>query len=158
VSVRPRTTTSRTLAGAALLSCGLALAACTPADGEAAGSSSGSSAAVDTDAVQTDAPVTDSAVVVTSAEYAAGTHTIDAFAFVQGLVEDGGSCVLEATQDGVDPVTGPDSAASAGPSTTDCGALTVTLPEGSTGTWEVSVSYTSPRSDLSSAPTEVELP
>ena len=49
-------------------------------------------------------------------------------------------------------------AAEPGPSTTDCVGLTVALPAGSGGSWEVSVAYTSSATELTSDTMEVQVP
>lgn len=114
-----------------------------------------SPAAEDTDAVQTDAPATEASVRLTFVEWAPDSGAIEASAFVQGLVEAGGTCVLVAT-DGDRELTGDPQPAEPGPSTTDCGGLSVPVED--SGTWRVSVTYSSPATDLRSADAEVEVP
>lgn len=144
--------------GSAPLALGLALllGACT---GGAPAASPATTPAVDTDSVQTDAPVTSPAVTVSFAEYAPGAESIEAGALVEGLVEDGGTCVLTAAHEGGEQIQGPGNAGEPGPSTTDCGLLTVPLPRTESGaTWLVTVTYSSPTTQLSSQPVEVTLP
>jgi hypothetical protein len=145
-----------------LLGAALLLGACT-GDDEAAdaaaddaatttGPAEGDPPSEETDSVQTDPPVTGAGLVLTFAEVTDGV--LEAAAFVQGTVEVGGSCVLTAEQDGTtleaDPVP-----AEPGPSTTDCGALSLELPADAEGSWTVSVVYTSASSDLTSESLEV---
>ena len=108
-----------------------------------------------TDSVQTDPPVADSALVLTSAE--AGSGEVTGAAFVQGVVELGGTCTLVAAQDG-DEVSGEPTEAEPGPSTTDCGPLNLTLPDSAGGTWQVHARYSSATTDLVSTTVEVEVP
>jgi hypothetical protein len=122
---------------------------------EPAGSAGTTDPAEETDSVQTDPPVTDSALVLTSAD--GGSGEVTAAAFVQGLVELGGTCTLVAAQDG-DEVTGDPTDAEPGPSTTDCGSLSVTLPDSAGGTWQVHARYSSDTTDLISTTVEVEVP
>lgn len=125
------------------------------ATGDAAGASATSASPVETDSVQTDAPVTTASVIVTSADASAGG--IQAAAFVQGLVEIGGTCTLTAAQDG-DEVRGKAAKAEPGPSTTDCGPLSLSVPNVASGAWQVSVTYSSPTTELTSTTTEVQVP
>jgi hypothetical protein len=120
-----------------------------------AGTAGTTDPAEETDSVQTDAPVADSALVLTSAE--AGPGEVTAAAFVQGVVELGGTCTLVAAQDG-DEVSGDPTEAEPGPSTTDCGPLSLTLPDSAGGTWQVHARYSSATTDLVSTTVEVELP
>jgi hypothetical protein len=110
------------------------------------------------DSVQTDASASSSALVVTSAQYSAGTHGLQVSAFVQGLVETGGTCRANAARSGGSPLTGSPVDAEAGPSTTDCVGLALPLPAGSAGTWQVWVTYASAKAHLTSAKTAVRVP
>jgi hypothetical protein len=140
-----------------LLAGSLVLTACT-GDGSEMPPADVSSAAVDTDSVQTDPPVRTPAVVVTFAEFAPATQRIEAAAHVQGLLETGGTCTLTAVPaDGSEAVVD-EGRAEPGAATTDCGELRVDTPEGSTGTWQVSVTYSSPTTELSSPTIEVQIP
>ncbi|MFW3171944.1 hypothetical protein [Geodermatophilus sp. CPCC 206100] len=108
------------------------------------------------DTVQTDAPVTTAALVLTFAEASPGGDSIEAAAFIQGAVEAGGRCVLTAEQDGTTLESDP-SEPEAGPSTTECGALSIDVPSDAEGTWAVSVTYTSATTELTSETREVTL-
>ena len=126
---------------------------------EAQASTSGAStSAADVDSVQTDAPPAEAALVMTFAEYSAGTGSIDASAFAQGLVESGGTCVLSATRDGGAPLTGTATPAEPGPGTTDCGSLGLDLPADGSGTWTATVGYESDSTSLTSNAMDVEVP
>jgi hypothetical protein len=115
-------------------------------------------APVDVDAVQTDAPVTEQSVVVTYAQPSTDGSSIEVNAFVEGLVEDGGTCTATAEPTDGPAATSPGSAAEAGPATTDCGSMSIPLPAGADGSWELTVSYVSGSTELTSPATEVELP
>lgn len=129
-----------------------------PASSSAAAAADSTVSPVDTDSVQTDAPVTSSALVLTWAEYSDDDGTIDAAAFVQGVVETGGTCLLTATRRGEEHTSDP-TPAEPGPSTTDCGPLSIQLPGGSSGSWDVSVTYSSSTAgDLTSETTKVQVP
>lgn len=67
-----------------------------------------------------------------------GVSASEVRAYVQGVVEDGGTCSVTATR-GSQTVTG-SSSAIANVSTTQCGPISVSL---GSGTWKVVVSYTS---------------
>lgn len=127
-----------------------------------AGPSAASShpAAVDTDSVQTDAPVTavDSAVVLTYAGWSSGSRALEASAFAQGHVDADATCALMASRPGAPPVTGAPSPATPGPSSTDCGSLTLRLPTGASGSWTVSVLYAVNGARLTSNSTQVQVP
>ena len=141
-----------------LLGASLLLTACT-GDSVDESPAADTAAAVDTDTVQTDPPVRTAAVVVTFAEFTPATQRIGAAAHVQGLLETGGTCTLTAVpEDGSASVVGKPGAAEPGAATTDCGELGVEVPEGSTGAWQVSVTYSSPTTELSSPAIEVRLP
>ena len=120
-----------------------------------AGTAGTTDPAEETDSVQTDAPVEESALVLASAD--AGPGEVTGAAFVQGLVELGGTCTLVAAQDG-DEVSGEATEAEPGPATTDCGPLSLSLPDSAGGTWQVHARYSSPTTDLVSATVEVEVP
>ena len=137
---------------AVALTCSAALlAGCTSGDSD-------TPAAAETDAVQTDAPVEESALVVTFAEYSAEAGGIEVSALAEGLVEEGGTCVAAATAEDGERLVGEPSEAEPGPATTECGALTIPLPAGNGGTWEVAVTYSSDSTELESPTVEVEIP
>jgi len=148
----------RTGPAALLVVVGIALGGCTSSGGDAVTASPGTTQdRIDT--VQTDPPTRDRAVVVTYAEYSAADRRIDVSAFVQGVIESGGRCVVHATPTGGAPLTGPPSAAQDGATTTDCGALTLPVPARVTGSLAVSVTYSpATGADLSSPSTEVQIP
>ncbi|MEX5718145.1 hypothetical protein [Geodermatophilus maliterrae] len=149
----------------ALLGGALLLSGCTGgADDDAAASSAadattegppvGDPPSEEVDAVQTDAPVTERGVVVTYTEVADGRLQVGAF--VQGVVELGGTCTVTATGEDGSTVTG-ESEAEPGPSSTDCVGLAADLPADASGTWRVSVTYSSGTGDLESDEREVAL-
>lgn len=63
-------------------------------------------------------------------------------AYVAGLIEDGGRCVVTLTLDGDTASAESDGTADA--STTSCGQMLVPFAELSAGTWSVDVTYSSP--------------
>jgi hypothetical protein len=140
------------LVRAVALSAGLLLlAGCSGEDRASDAASAG-----ETDGVQLEAPAEDVAVVVTFADYRAETQVLEVSAYLQGRVETGGACTLTAAFEGETPVAGPPVPAEPGPSTTDCGLLTV--PDPDAGTWEVAVEYSSPTTEQTSSTLEVEIP
>lgn len=110
------------------------------------------------DSVQADPTPTSSALVLTSAQYSTAARGLQVSAFVQGLIETDGTCRANAAHPGAATLTGSPVDAEAGPSTTDCIALTLPLPAGSSGSWQVWVTYSSPRAHLTSAKTTVRVP
>lgn len=110
------------------------------------------------DSVQPDIAVPSATLVMTFAEYTADTGSIDAAAFVNGLVESGGTCVLSATRSGQTTQTSPEVTAEAGAATTDCGGLRLDVTAAGAGTWSVSARYESGTTTLTSAPVEVQVP
>ncbi len=74
---------------------------------------------------------------------------------VSGLVDSGGTCTVTLTR-GTATVT-KSFAASPGPSSTDCGAMTVSSPTLTSGSWSLTIAYSSPRARGTSSPTEVTL-
>lgn len=116
-------------------------------------------AAVDTNSVQTDPPVgvEDSAVVLTFSDWSAGEHAIEASAFAQGHVDADATCALTVTRAGT-RVTGTARPATPGPSSTDCGTLTASLPSSASGVWTVQVVYSVGGSRLTSNTAEVRVP
>jgi hypothetical protein len=118
------------------------------------------SAAEDTDSVQTDPPVTavDSAVVLTYAGWSPADRLVQGSAFAQGHLDADATCVLTASRAGAATVTGTPTAATPGPSSTDCGPLTLRLPSSATGSWQIAVVYAVGGTRLTSSPTEVQVP
>jgi hypothetical protein len=96
--------------------------------------------------------------VLTYAGWAAGSREIQASAFAQGHVDADATCALSASRAGTPTVTGSPTPATPGPSSTDCGALTLRLPPAASGTWKVSVVYRVGSTRLTSATTEVQVP
>lgn len=120
-----------------------------------AGTPAPSSPAADTDSIQSNEPVDAASVQLTFVEWSVDEGAIEAAAFVNGLVESGGTCVLVASAGGGE-LTGDPQPAEAGPSTTDCGSLSLPIQEG--GTWQVRVTYASATTTLTSSTAEVVVP
>ena len=77
-------------------------------------------------------------------------------AYVQGVVETGGKCVVTITK-GSQQASG-QAAAVPNAKNTSCGDLRVAGSAVSTGSWTATVAYTSPTSSGISAPTTIEVP
>lgn len=125
--------------------------------------SSPTSRPVETDppaVVATDPPVAHSGaavqVVVPSAEWDATSSSVQASAYVSGVVESDGTCTLVLTQ-GARRATSeipavPDA------TTTSCGVVAVPGDQLAPGTWQAVVTYRSPSSSGTSKPTTVVVP
>ena len=113
--------------------------------------------------VATDAPVevaqtgSDVPVHITYKGWEDATGSVEVGAYVEGLVEDGGTCTLILTQGGTEVTASASGLADA--STTSCGAgLSVPGAELTPGTWTAVVDYESSTSSGSSDSVEVEVP
>lgn len=97
-------------------------------------------------------------VVLTFADWDADSSTIEAGAFVQGLVESGGTCTITAARSG--STSGTATASVPGEpdvSSTTCPALSLS-GNLTSGSWTVQVQYTSETSSGTSSPTTVVIP
>lgn len=91
----------------------------------------------------------------TGVDEAAGGVVVGAY--VAGLIEDGGRCVLTLTLDG--DTASAESTGIADASTTSCGQMLVPVAEVSAGTWSVEVTYASPSGEsVAPAVGTVEVP
>ena len=88
-------------------------------------------------------------VVVTHADWDDSGGMLEVAGFVSGVVEDGGTCRLTATSDRRTTTTETLGAADA--TTTSCGTLTIPRADLSPGTWDLVLSYESPRASGASA-------
>jgi hypothetical protein len=142
----------------------LTTAACGFSSGDAqvavADSSSPSAVAnptqVVTDAPITVGPATDASIFLTRSEWDADAAAVYVSGYLEGVVEDDGTCTLTLTKDGQSV-----SATKPGTSNvtnTSCGQLTIAGSELSTGAWTATVSYSSSASSGSSEPVQVEVP
>lgn len=95
-------------------------------------------------------------VVVTVASWNPSASDVELGAFVQGVVETGGKCVVTMRK-GSQQATG-QAAALPNAKNTSCGDLRVAGSAVSTGSWTATVTYTSPTSSGTSAPTTIEVP
>jgi hypothetical protein len=141
----------------------LTTAACSgfsPSDGQVADSNSPSAVPeptqVVTDAPITIGPATDTSIFLTRSEWDADASAVYVSGYLEGVVEDDGTCTLTLTKDGQSV-----SATKPGTSNvtnTSCGQLTIAGSELSTGVWTATVSYSSSASSGSSEPVQVEVP
>lgn len=111
--------------------------------------------------VATDAPRTSSGgggatVVVTYAGWVDETRTVEAGAYVPGVVESGGTCTLRLTGPGGSSTAEVDAEADAG--STSCPTLSVPGGDLAPGTYQAVVGYASATTAGTSSPTEVEIP
>jgi len=96
------------------------------------------------------------AVVLTYAGYMPQSNTVIAGGYADTVAESDGTCTLTLTQDGQSrEVSGP---ATPDAATTACGELAVPYDQLSSGTWQATVSYSSPQSTGTSSSTPVEVP
>lgn len=94
-------------------------------------------------------------ITYAGADEAAGGMAVGAY--VAGLVERGGYCVLTLSRDGASATAQSESVADA--STTSCGQLLVPFSEVTAGTWTADVTYTSPAGhSVAGGRTTVEVP
>lgn len=132
----------------------LTLSACTPAAAPA-----GSSPAASTSKKPTTDPLpapTIEPVIVVAAVDVDGKH-VTASGYVQGLIEDGGTCTFVFSREGVAPVTA-EHAGAADRSSTACGAVQPEIGSFVRGTWSVTLDYSSPSGTYHSRPQTVEVP
>lgn len=95
-------------------------------------------------------------VTVTYAGWNAASGQVELDGFVGGVAEDGGTCTLTLTKDGV-TVTGSEPAVLNG-SMTACGGLTVPGDQVSAGTWQAVLGYRSADHSGTSDSWDVEVP
>ncbi|WP_407341745.1 hypothetical protein [Pengzhenrongella phosphoraccumulans] len=95
-------------------------------------------------------------VRVPNSGWNASSAAVEVGAFVEGVVEEGGSCTLKLTK-GSKIVTA-QANASADAAITGCGDLSVSGASLSSGTWSATVSYASVTSAGTSAALDIEVP
>jgi hypothetical protein len=95
-------------------------------------------------------------VVVPVASWSPPNSDVEIGAYVEGVIERGGTCVVTMTK-GALTATGR-TAALPSATNTSCGDLRVPGSAVSSGSWTATVSYTSPTSSGTSAPTTIEVP
>jgi hypothetical protein len=125
----------------------------TPSSAEPANPQSGQTLATDTRQVVTGSPVR---VVTTFHDWNTITHEVMVGGYVQGVIEDGGTCTLTLTS-GSSTATG-ESRAHADATTTTCGAVTVPASRVSAGTWNAVLSYRSPKHSGTAPAVTVQVP
>lgn len=101
------------------------------------------------------AAATVKAVIPSLSYYSFTGSTLTLGGGVSGLVDSSGTCAVTVTS-GTSSVS-QSFAAQAGPSSTDCGAMAITSTKFHSGTWHVSIVYSSPRARGSSTDSEVTL-
>jgi hypothetical protein len=98
----------------------------------------------------------DAVVFVTYADWNQDSQAVEEGSYVQGVVEDGGTCTLTLRKGGATAkATGP---AEPDATNTSCGGLSVPAARLSSGTWSAVVSYESATTRGSSKPVEVTVP
>lgn len=88
-------------------------------------------------------------------DFTASSSTLEVGGNVPGLVDGGGSCIVTATHGSVTVTKS--FAASPQASSTECGTMRLTSPELTSGTWNLTIGYRSPRAAGTSPSTEVTL-
>lgn len=100
--------------------------------------------------------VTIEPVIVVAAVDVDGQH-VTASGYVQGVVEDGGTCAFAFSNENAQTVT-VDHSATADRSSTACGAVQPEIGDFDRGTWTVTLTYTSARGTFRSQPQTLEVP
>lgn len=85
-----------------------------------------------------------------------GKH-LTASGYVQGVVEDGGTCTFRFTRDG-SPEVSVNHEAVADRATTSCGTVQPDATQFTRGSWQVTLTYVSNGKDFTSSPATVEVP
>lgn len=88
-------------------------------------------------------------------QWTASSSTLQVGGNVPGLVDAGGSCIVTATQGAVTVTQS--FAASPQASSTECGTMNLTSPKLTSGTWNLTIGYRSPRAAGTSSSTAVTL-
>lgn len=132
------------------------LASCTAERGGSGGSAAVTSEPRGGTAVS-DAPrPTATDVVLSYAGWEDAVRAVEAAGYVSPVVEDGGTCTLELTSDG--RTTSTTVAAVADATTTVCPGLSVPGDDLAPGTWTARLEYSSPTTEGTSEPLDVEVP
>lgn len=118
-----------------------------PTPSSSASASAAPSASSSAGSVQTVTP--------TLGYYAYKGGTLSLGGGVSGLVDSGGTCTVTLRKGTVS--VSRDFRAEPGPSSTDCGEMEIASPDFSTGTWSLTIRYSSPRAAGISTATEVPL-
>lgn len=100
--------------------------------------------------------VTVEPVLVVASVDVDGKH-LTASGYVQGVVEDGGTCTFVFTRQG-SPDIKVDHEAVADRTTTSCGTVQPDATQFSRGSWQVTLGYVSNGKDYTSSPATVEVP
>ena len=85
-----------------------------------------------------------------------GAH-VTASGYVQGIIQDTGTCTYTFTKTGASPITVEHDAV-ADRATTSCGTIQADAAQFARGSWSVTLGYASGGSDYHSAPVELEVP
>ena len=127
-----------------------------PAGDAATTSASPDPTQVVTDSSVSTGPTTGATVFVTSSGWDAATGSVTVRGYLQGVVEDDGTCTLTLTRDGRSVTA--ERAGTSNVTQTSCGAVSVPRSQLATGTWTAVLSYRSSTSNGSSEPVEVDVP
>jgi hypothetical protein len=91
---------------------------------------------------QQQTPSSNATVIITDASYYADDNTVEVRAYVSNILEDGGTCTAQFTQDG--KTITKSSQAFKDATTTQCGALNIARSEfPNSGSWNMQLTYTS---------------
>jgi hypothetical protein len=147
---------ARTIAACALIA--FTLTGCTAAGGGAPTGSEGPSASTSSDtptSTPTPTPEPDAVIVVASVD--PDGKAVTTTGYVDGIIEDGGSCAFTLTSGGSSVTTS--TTGQADTSTTSCGQGITPIEKLSRGSWSVVLTYTSlSKRTVMSEPVNVEIP
>lgn len=138
------------------------LSACTPPDadprpgtGTAASSPAPTGSKSPEAAVESPAPTIEPVLVVAAVDVD-GAH-VTASGYVQGVIEDGGTCTFTFARSGSPSIT-VEREGAADRLTTSCGTVQPDAAQFARGSWSVTLAYTSGGHDYESAPSQLEVP
>ncbi|WP_345763821.1 hypothetical protein [Diaminobutyricibacter sp. McL0608] len=145
---------ARAIAACALVA--LALTGCTAADGTGPSAPPGS-AASGTIPASTPTPTAQPEAVIVVASVDADGKAVTTSGYVNGIIEDGGSCAYTLSSGSAEVTT--TTVGQADTSTTSCGQGITPIEKLSRGTWKVVLSYTAvSQRTVVSEPVSVEIP
>lgn len=147
---------ARTIAACAVVA--LVLTGCTTAGGNASVSSSGPPATGGTATPSpTPSPSAEPEAIIVVASVDADGKAVTTSGYVDGIIEDGGSCAFTLTSGGAGVTT--TTVGRSDTSTTSCGQGITPIEKLSRGTWNVVLTYTTvAKRTVVSQPTSVEIP
>lgn len=146
---------ARAIAACALVA--LALTGCTAAAGAGPSAPPGSAASSGTTPASTPTPTAQPEAVIVVASVDADGKAVTTSGYVNGIIEDGGSCAYTLTSGSAEVTT--TTVGQADTSTTSCGQGITPIEKLSRGTWKVVLTYTAvSQSAVVSEPVSVEIP